>query len=1185
MRLHSLTVFGFKSFLDKTVISFEPGISAFVGPNGCGKSNLADAILWTLGEQSPKALRSERMEDVIFNGTQTQKPIGMAEVSLILTDVAGQLPPPYATYSEISISRCLYRSGECDYMINKVPARLKDVRDLLIDAGAGYRAHNVIEQGKVDRLILASPLQRREIVEETAGITKYRLRKAEALRKLEATEQNLLRVRDIITEVKRQINALDRQAKKAEKYRQLKAELTVLDVQAATREWHKWKCVLETLAAEESEGQAHRLQLDTELSSGLLRQEEHRLILAEKETALSGTRGLIFEVETGIHRLESKVAICHAQRKEWRDLGVRIAQEIEEIRATEVALALEKTAIEIEAEAVEQRLPEQEALLAKQETDIRQMDQDTALKSADLERTRQELFRHATALTQAKNNRIHIQTRLDDFLRRKERGALETMEIRQKKAACEAARLALVDNLSALGQHHDQVASAHMATLAQAREIEARLDADRTGRTQAKEALAKTTAAAAAREGFYRGLLPSEPASLPRAGGIIADLLDVPVAYETAIEAVVESRLRGIVLTHHTEIQQWIAHLRASDTGRATFFLRTPRLPQATSTVTGDGIIGDARNQVSCRPEDEPIATLLLDGVMIVSDFDAALRHWADAPHIRAWVTKTGEVLYASGMVTAGKQTGILEQKRELAVLSAQMSRLQDEIRSFDVQIETGEGALRAARLQIESLGREMRSMEIEQLNARKDHAATLSEGLRLQAALDRLLLEESERDTDETSLSGMMQKEAVQVAEHQKSLSEKETGVREAEAHLTEFRRRLSASKEEGTRLTLITAQLRERRRHLREKMEQIVKSNETLRRRDAEKKAQQSSFSERIDLGVAEETQMVSAIGEKASERERLWVLQREKQAEHTTLTEVLRQGDQAISQLRAQIGKVQKRLQDAALSRVEAEMTQRNIQETTRTNDAVDVALLPAPTESSPDDAAAARERIAQLRQSLNDLGDVHVGAISAHQELSERFGFLTTQETDLLTSMDSLKAAITKINATTMGLFVDTFHRMNDKFQEVFTVFFGGGRAEMILTDEGHPLESGIELMVQPPGKKPRSITLLSGGEKALCAISLLFATFLIHPGPFCLLDEVDAPLDEENARRFTGALKTMSERIQFIVMTHNKRTMEAADVLYGVTMEEPGLSKLVSVRLREHDGDPKKIPLSDTPHHA
>ncbi len=1174
MRLRSLTIVGFKSFLDKTVVAFEPGISAFIGPNGCGKSNLADAILWTLGEQSPKALRSDRMEDVIFNGTQSQAAIGMAEVSITLTDVEGQLPPPYATYSEIGISRCLYRSGECDYAINGVPVRLKDVRDLLIDAGVGYRAHNVIEQGKVDRLILASALQRREIVEEAAGITKYRLRKVEALRKLDATEQNLLRVRDIVSEVKRQMNALDRQAKKAEKYRKLNAEFTTLAVHAAARAWQTWKHVLEGLDRDESAGRAQMLGLETELSSALLQQTEARLALTDKETALSGMQNQLFQIDTDIRRLEDRIETGRAQRKEWHDLGMRIGKELQEIQSTEVTLAAELSQIVQEEKEGAVRLLAQESALAKEDADTLQLERETALERSDLDRDRQALFRYTSSLTQAQNSQVHLQARLSDLLRQKERGVLEGTEVRQKLETYEAEMAARSDRLSLLAQTHAQTAAAHMAALTQAREAEAHLTTLRPARTHTQASLSETTAQAASREGFYRGMLPSAPPALSTApspvGEIVADLLDVPVVYEAAIEAVVENRLRGVVFSNHTEVQQWMEFLRASDVGRATLFPRTPRLPQAIPRVTGEGILGSALSHVSCRPGYESLAALLLDGVVIVSDFSVALRYWADAPHVRAWVTLTGEVLDTAGTVSAGKQSGILEQKRELAALSTAVKSLRDELQGFNEQVEREEMTLRAAQRTIETVSQALRAIETEQMLLRKDDAVAQTERLRLQGVLGRLVSEASEQDAEEAALMDRIKNEAGQIVEQQRLFSEKETHLHEREARLDAYQRALSTLKEKGTELKLITASLQERGRHLHEKMAQIVKSQETLRRRFVEKGAEQATLSSRADATVAEEARRVVEIGGKSLERERHLGLQRALQAEQTTLLEWVQSADQAIAACRTRIGQAQKVLQDVALSRLEAEMTQRKIEETTLANHGVDVARLPEPEEEAAGDEDVARERMATLRAALNDLGEVHVGAISAYQELSERFEFLTAQESDLVVSVEGLKAAIVKINATAVGLFVDTFHRMNEKFQEVFTTFFSGGSAALVLLDEAHPLESGIELLVQLPGKKSRSIGLLSGGEKALCAISLLFATFLIHPGPFCLLDEVDAPLDEENTRRFAGALQKMSERIQFIIMTHNKRTMEASDVLYGVTMEEPGLSKLVSVRLRGRD---------------
>ncbi|HEY5599746.1 MAG TPA: AAA family ATPase, partial [Candidatus Manganitrophaceae bacterium] len=364
MRLKKLEVFGFKSFFDKTVVTFQSGITAVVGPNGCGKSNLADAILWVMGEQSPKTLRGERMEDVIFNGTEQRKALGVAEVSLTFGDISGELSPPYSPYSEITVSRRLFRSGESEYLINKTPCRLKDVRDLLIDTGAGYRAHTVIEQGKVDDLISASPVQRREIVEEAAGIAKYRIRKAEALRKLEATEQNLARVRDIISEVKRQINSLDRQARKAEKYQKLKEELKSLDLRVAGWEWNQWKETREGLEREASVLEESAALQESRIASLDLQQAETRLLLTQKEQELGRIKNQVFEIEGKIQRLEGKIETLHAQRREWEEARSRTDQEISEIGQAEASLQRESESFEVEGGELDARLPEQERLLA-----------------------------------------------------------------------------------------------------------------------------------------------------------------------------------------------------------------------------------------------------------------------------------------------------------------------------------------------------------------------------------------------------------------------------------------------------------------------------------------------------------------------------------------------------------------------------------------------------------------------------------------------------------------------------------------------------------------------------------------------------------------------------------------------------------------------------------------------------
>ncbi len=1200
MRLKKLEVFGFKSFFEKTVITFQPGITAVVGPNGCGKSNLADAILWVLGEQSPKSLRGEKMDDVIFNGTELRKPLGMAEVSLTFGDIDNELPPPYSPYAEITVSRRLFRSGESEYLINKTICRLKDIRELLIDTGAGYRAHTIIEQGKVDDMISATPLQRREIVEEAAGIAKYRIRKAEALRKLEATEQNLTRVRDIIGEIKRQINSLDRQARKAEKYKNLKEELRTLELQVASTEWHAWNGTREGLAQEEARLQEKTTRQETELATLDLQQAEIKLSLAQKEQEMGEIKKQVFETEGKIQRLESKIEMLHAQRKEWNETRFRTDQEIGEIRQTGSNLETEREGLAQELGEIGRILPEKEALLSDRQEEVNQLERQLAEQTTSLEQGRAALFDLISRLTQLRNNLSHIQTRKEELRRKKEREILEQGEL-QRKMSESGERLQILKERweGAKGQLVEKGA-AHTAAVSLLKETEAAIKAKWARLSEVKEASAALSAKSAAREGFYRGLLGkqegSENALLQLDGlqGMVADLVEVPPDYEKAIEAVLESRLRGIVVENHTEIKKGVDHLRHAQAGRGTFFPRLPRQLRRTgeqggsgpvgapAAIEGAGIIGRALDLISSRPGYEAIAALLLSEVVVVSDLEAAFRLWEQFPQVGVWVTLQGDVIDSSGIVSGGErgETGLLEQKREIKSLTDQLSRLQEEMRQLEAEIEHHQQVQQTTRSEIETLTTEIRALEMQQLHEQKDHGALLADMDRLQNGLQTLLFEQEEGTQEEEVLARSEQAEQNQLSELGRLKEEKEEALGRHQGTLNEIRQALEVLREEVIRLKMETASLKEKQRHLLEKQERTSQTQRELAQRLQEKERLIASLQEKLAFGETEEVEVVSAIQQHAGERENLISLIREMTEAHGMILAGLKEVEQKTQQLRTGLDQTKKEAQEKALRKIEAEMMQRKIQETVLMNYQIEIAAHPLSQGELPLDEA--REKAPALRRSLEEMGPVNMGAIEEYRELETRYQFLTGQETDLTTSMESLRQVITKINKTTQGLFVDTFHTLNRKFGEVFVSFFGGGKAELTLVDPDQPLESGIEMLAQPPGKRPRSITLLSGGEKALTAISLLFATFLIHPSPFCLLDEIDAPLDEENTRRFTQALTSMSRQTQFIIVTHNKRSMEIADVLYGVTMEETGLSKLVSVRLnesRQANGHPLELPVA------
>ncbi|HIE65517.1 MAG: chromosome segregation protein SMC [Nitrospira sp.] len=1191
MRLKSLEIFGFKTFFDKTVLRFQPGMTAIVGPNGCGKSNLLDAILWVLGEQSPKNLRGERMEDVIFNGTELRKPLGLAEVSLTFGDISNELPPPYTPYAEITISRRLYRSGESEYYINKTPSRLKDIRDLLIDTGTGYRSHTIIEQGKVDQIISASPFERREIIEEAAGIAKYRLRKAEALRKLDATDQNLVRVHDIIGEVKRQINSLDRQARKAEKYKRMKEELKSLELQVAHTEWREWRQKREALTEEEARLKEEESRQGTALETLGLQQSEAQLSLTQKEGELTRINTQLTEVEVQIQRQESRIELLHAQRQEWIETQTRTNQEIRETRQSESTLATEQEELEKEKALIEQALPEGNIKLTHRQEEADRVNARLNAKVAELEQEKTTLFDLVSRITAARNNLAHIQTRKEELDRKKERGSLEQKSVLKKMEQSEQTLQQLNHRIEAIKQQLTEKQAAHVSTTSQLKEIEAELKTKEERLARAKEERAAASAQSASREDFYRGLLGEEEGTenvllqLDGLQGMIADLIEVPPRYEKAIEAVLENRLRGIVVEGSAEIKKGIGYLRQKEMGRGAFFPRVPRSfkTRGHSPIEGKGIIGRATDLITTQKGYEEIAEALLGTVILVTDLDAALQIWESGQHPEILVTLQGDVVDPSGIVSGGErgESGLLAQKREIRSLSEQIDHLIEEIQGLETDIESGQKKKQGALSEMEFLATGIRSLEIQVLHEEKDHDSLLSEINRLQDGHQTLLFEQEEESKEEADLLHLEKSEQEAITGTEQAKTEKEAAIIRWQELLSKIRQSLEEVKESVVQLKMATASLKEKQGHLLEKRDRISREREDLSLRCREKEQLLTSLQEKLGAGEKEEGEITASIQESSLEREGFLSLIREKREAHAAVLLNRQDIEGEIGKLRTSIEQTKNVLQEKALHKMEAGINQEKIEETILMNYQIEIAnqeMLPV-EDFSFDEAHASAAR---LRGTLEQMGPVNMGAIEEYQELSTRYEFLTSQEKDLTESMDSLREAIAKINKTTRGLFVDTFHKLNEKFGEVFNSFFGGGKAELIMLDEAHPLESGIELLAQPPGKKTRSITLLSGGEKALTAISLLFAVFLIHPSPFSILDEIDAPLDEENTRRFTKAIHKMSEKTQLIIITHNKLTMETADVLYGVTMEETGISKLVSVNLKSKprtDSHPVGTPVS------
>jgi len=1221
MRLKRLEIFGFKSFFDKTTLTFQHGITGIVGPNGCGKSNIADAILWVMGEQSPKSFRGERMEDVIFSGTEQRKALSVAEVSLTIGSIDGELPAPYTPYAELTFSRRLYRSGESDYLINKTPCRLKDIRDLLIDTGAGYRAHTIIGQGKVDTLVSATPMQRREIVEEAAGIAKYRLRKAEALRKLEATERNLTRVSDIISELKRQRNGLDRQARKAERFKTFSERLKDLECQVAFSEWQTWAEREAALAKEEGILKNEALAASTELSSLEQRQSALSFSITQKEVLLQKARRLVSEAETAMQGLEGKIETLRAESKGWQEVQARSHQEMGMTREGLAALLREKEALGQERHLLAQELPEKERRLAAEETRVKTLESTVRTESLALEKANARLFHLVSKGTTSQNNLRHFQSRLEALLRQKERLQRESERLSEKKAQSESA---LEQLKNAYKETSDQLLTAREAQLkasSQLEKLDTALVTNEKRRAQIKEDSRALDSEIASREEFYRGLLGkpegAENALLSLEGlqGMVADLIDVPPAYERAIESVLEKRLNAIVVEDHEAIQKGLAHLRRAEMGRGIFFPRKARARfRKSDPVSGEGLIGPARELISPRAGDESIADALLGGVMIVKDLDAALGLWSSFPAVESWVTLSGEVLSGSGMVTGGdpRGDGLLEQKRDLQQRSESLHRLQQEKQTLESVIAQDQADKATLLKEKEASVGVIRALEVALLKIENDQSGRKGDLQRFEEEGETILFEQEECLEEEASLRQSDAAERKLIEETECLKKEQEAAIAQQKNALAQSREKLEHLSETVVHLRIETQSLKEKKRHLLEKTARLTSDAEKLQHQIEEKAALVQSLQKKLEFAEGEATRMRTSIEEMAQKREAGIAEIRAEQEAHAALLSEFQSLDTSATALRKQSEEIQKSLQEKALKKVEAKMSQQKILETIAEKYHIEISGYQASAKIDPEEVSkasesdaqaedrqdqidvlrldsarldAARIEAASLHQKIEEIGPVNLAAIEEYSTLDERYQFLSSQEADLTKSIEGLREVIAKINKTTRGLFVETFHQLNRKFGEVFTSFFGGGHAELVLLDPAQPLETGIEMLAQPPGKGKRNLMLFSGGEKALKAISLLFATFLIHPTPFCLLDEIDAPLDEENTRRFTEVLLEMSQQTQFIIVTHNKFTMEIADVLYGVTMEETGLSKLVSVNLKntppERSAEPQAAAASST----
>ena len=1269
MRLSKLHIAGFKSFPDRSELGFDDGVTAIVGPNGCGKSNVVDAITWVLGEQSAKSLRGERMEDVIFSGSDIRKPTAAAEVRLKFTQVAQATamaapgPEPVVDLlldrqplltRDVEIGRRLYRSGESEYLIDGEVCRLRDIHDLLMDSGLGVKAYAVIEQGKIGQILSSRPAERRMLIEEAAGVTKYKSRRRAAELKLEAAEQNLTRIDDIIFEVEKQRGALKRQAARARRYKRLREELRTWEQVQFARRYDRLDREIAAAAARLEEARAREVAAAARVSAGEMALEVARLAYTAAEAEATATRGQGHAKELEIGRHQQQAAFDRQQIEDLTRQADGYAAELIELEARREPAARVIETQKAAAAAARETVAEAARRLVQREAEYAQALAAVQAVERDADEARTAVMAASTAVSALQQARDHAAATRDRVAADRERLDQEARELETEAAATARARDEAVRAL-------DQSRAALEETVSRRTALETTLGGRRVDRDRLVQALGARERELAAREARLRSLeeletrrarfgdaarlLLAEAGEACRQRGAVADQLEVARSYERAVDALLGERLQYVLVDAADDLTAALALIADRKAGRCGFIVldaatAAPAAPvqAAAAPPPGARTLADVVRAIGPHA---PVIARLLRPALIVESFDRAR---ALAATVNVPVATTGGDVFRGGwLVQSGSRQeahGILETRAEVSSLRDDVQAAIDagrvltaELADLDRAIAGGENAVRslvadqhghekaivgfdarvvraaedqarlARRLGVVGTERARTEEELTRADARRDDAAATivvrqADQRTAEEALGRVFTGlQAARDTAEAAMRVMADSRAEQA-----TLVERVSGLDQEVIRLEEaacdLQARVEGRQDDRRRIEARCAQLRESiagtERALDEAGQALGGLTRALGDLDDRVARLRQELSDR-EQAIRGDRQALEAVRADVLQ----WEVARATatadlahlaaaclEAVGTPLEAVA----EAVSRLEAAGALVAPSRRTAPGGEADGDSAD-DLDEPTEVTEVTEVEEAGDPIELAAESAGDPRARdaapespltnaedpvpagpidpepiIADLRRKIDRLGPVNMMAIEQFDELENRHSFLSTQRQDLLDSIAQTGEAIKKIELTTRQRFADAFASINQHFEQTFTTLFGGGRAGLVLIDHENEPDSGIDIIAQPPGKRLQNVQLLSGGEKALTAMALMFAVFKYRPSPFCLLDEIDAPLDDANIGRFVEMLQGMQGHTQFILITHNRKTMEIADRLYGVTMEEPGVSKLISIQL-------------------
>jgi chromosome segregation protein len=1193
MKLKKLEIAGFKSFYDKVGIDFPQGISAVVGPNGCGKSNIVDALRWVMGEQSVKQLRGKAMEDVIFSGANGKPPLNMAEVSLTLSNENGDSPEELKEFTEINLTRRLYRSGESAYFLNKQPCRLKDIHNVFLGSGVGSKSYSVIQQGRIGAITDASPEELRYFIEEAAGVTRFKNYKIEALRKIEFTKNNLLRVTDIISEIKRQMASLKRQARKAEIYNNYHKQIKALEVYLGLHYYAHYEGRIQ-----ETDGLLKELQdLDishtTEIKQLDALVEEIKLKRWQKNQEISEQKSNQFETQRNIDRMENDRVHLNQEIK-------RLSEESVELDSARVDLEQKNHEMLLEIEQVRKQIAQMNAIIV---TTTDKLNQEKAHKETiaekssalnqDLESHKARLMDLVTQEAQYKNiyqttinNKESLQRRLtkvDEDQAQAKNQITQTGRMEQKARdhldAINHDLNELETQISTAGSLLDQKNSAlaKQVKLTQTLELERNTIKSKLNTLKKMEdnfewyrdgvkAIMKPQHTDAA------GVSPELSAKII---GLMADIVEAKPTFETAVEAVLGDALQYIIVKDQDAGLKAIDYLQSLNAGRSGFIpvsaVRQSHEDQSQPIPAQQLLL----NKIIVKAGYQPIVNALLGHVVFTEDLSEAIEMFNRNGASYTIVTKKGDVISPQGILIGGSKdrlNGILAKKQELKDLNGQSNELDQKLEKARLNQAQMESEARNLERELQKLTEKKNNSARNQIEAEKE-LIKASEALKnakqhleiVSLEKEQLQGEASDINDEVTKYNTALEKLSTEVKTAQDKVSHISTTISAVSGEMEQHNQKIVDLQ---LQMTELNAKLENANTSLRRLMEfhhDSLSRLDSLAKEIDQKQQMQTTAKQKIteyDQKLSEMYQQMEAIAQSVKTNE----------AHYNAIDAELKDSDNKISSIRSQREETLQKVRLLELELSEHKIKKENIAKQLEEKYRKSFSVLKSEFNQQPESIELTSEKtieqieedLATIKAKIDKIVDVNLGAIREYEQLKDRFDFLEEQRSDLVRAIEDLHKVIRKINTITQTRFLETFDLINQKLNEVFPKLFGGGTATLTLKDPNDPLETGVEFMIHPPGKKLTRLSLLSGGEKAMSAIAFIFAIFLIKPTAFCLLDEIDAPLDDANVYRFNDLLSIIGEKSQIIMITHNKRSMEFADTLFGITMEEKGISKVVSV---------------------